>query len=438
MDSKEDYREELKLHWEEFVGRCTTHGIINIHQNKAIFYKIVWIFLFLTTSTLCFYLVVSAVVAYLEYEVTTRIRIKPNGPIDFPTIRICDASIYSTKEAKQMLIEFFYASGLISPLNLTYMSSNVENIKTTERLWTTLKLLADNYAGSLNNSEKKKLSVELNKMLISCHFGDKLCSAADFSFGFSFYHGNCYSFNSGLDSNDRQVQIIQSKQQGQYEGFQIELLLPPSDAYYLNKEYGVRVFIGDASIEPTSFEEVYAAPGTKTIIGIKKTVSESLPYPYSDCNSDPNYNRMICLNLCYDPFLKQKCGCGYYAEPICKTLNETICDMKNYNGYFQNGFLQDKCASKCTSKCEQTSYDLTTSSLVFPSDNYAKNIIDNKDLILNNFSYSIDFAYLKKNMISLNVYWKKLGYTLVEESPTTTELDLISNIGGLLGKKHNF
>jgi hypothetical protein len=60
-------------------------------------------------------------------------------------------------------------------------------------------------------------------------------------------------------------------------------------------------------------------------------------------------------------------------------------------------------------------------------------MLNNKESVFKNLNYSIDIDYLKKNMISINVFWKKIEYTLIEESPTTTELDLIANVGGILG-----
>jgi hypothetical protein len=70
---------------------------------------------------------------------------------------------------------------------------------------------------------------------------------------------------------------------------------------------------------------------------------------------------------------------------------------------------------------------------VFPSENYATNMIDNRAYVFKNQNYSIDSDYLKKNLIALLVYWKNLEYTFIEETPTTTELDLIANVGGILG-----
>jgi hypothetical protein len=221
---------------------------------------------------------------------------------------------------------------------------------------------------------------------------------------------------------------------GLNDGLKLELLLPPPNTYVLDEDYGIRVFIGDESIESARYEEFYVAPGTRAVIGIKKVLSKALPYPYSDCNTDLHYRRRKCLYLCYETIVKDMCGCGHFSQPLCTTFNETMCDVKCNSLFVKGGFLADECSMKCTSKCEQTSYDLSTSYIEYPSDNYAKIVFDNKDYMFKNFDYSLDVAYLKKNMIAINVFWKNLEYTLIEESPTTSELELISNVGGLLGE----
>jgi hypothetical protein len=83
-------------------------------------------------------------------------------------------------------------------------------------------------------------------------------------------------------------------------------------------------------------------------------------------------------------------------------------------------------------------YELTSSSFDYPSNNYAKNMIDNKDYLFRNQNYSIDFNHLKENLIGILVFWENLEYTLIEESPTTPALDLIADIGGILGESVNY
>jgi hypothetical protein len=110
----------LKLHWEEFVDRCSTHGIIGIYKNKAYFFKLMWLILFLGSSAFCFYLIVKSIDSYLKFEITTKIKITPQVPINFPIVKICDINRYSTEYAKKLFSGFFNSSGLTSPFNISF------------------------------------------------------------------------------------------------------------------------------------------------------------------------------------------------------------------------------------------------------------------------------------------------------------------------------
>jgi hypothetical protein len=91
---------------------------------------------------------------------------------------------------------------------------------------------------------------------------------------------------------------------------------------------------------------------------------------------------------------------------------------------------------KCVANCKRTVFELSASNFQYPSENYAKNLYDNRGLLFKNQNYSVDIEYLNNNLIGLILFWKNLEYTLIEETPTTTELSLISNVGGLLGKNY--
>jgi hypothetical protein len=194
--------------------------------------------------------------------------------------------------------------------------------------------------------------------------------------------------------------------------------------------YGMRVFIGDSSMEFSEYEYVGLPPGFLTNIGMKKTVSTALSKPFSDCNSDPEYSQPGCIENCYSLSFPRYCNCSIQN---CLTLEQIKCVHKFHDIFYHDLFPNDDCSKKCVASCERTVYELTTSSFVFPSENYATNIIDNRAYVFKNQNYSIDSDYLKKNLIALLVYWKNLEYTFIEETPTTTELNLIANVGGILG-----
>jgi hypothetical protein len=427
MENKPSLKEELIISWEEFVSRCTTHGIMNIHQNKAYFFKVMWLIMFLGMSSFSFYLIVSAADEYLKYEVTTKIKIVPQNRIQFPTLKICDMNPFSTQFAKKQINEYFNASGLTSPFNITTSSK-----KYMRGLLNFYRDLVNKRNIHLSKEEKKNLGIEFEQILISCSFGNLECLAENFTWSYDdSSNGNCYVFNSGFDSNGSKIPVLLSTQSGTGYSFRLEMILPPPDTYYLDMLQGIRMYIGDSTMEYSKYEHVGLSPGSMTFISMKKTVSKALPKPFSDCNPGSKYSQSGCVDKCYASSSTKYCNCS--ATSGCFTLEQVKCEHEFRDKFFNENFQNDACSRKCTSKCEQTVYDLIISSFDYPSDNYARNMIDNKDFLFKNQEYAIDSEYLKRNMVGVLVYWKNLEYTLIEESPTTTELGLIANIGGLLG-----
>lgn len=46
---------------------------------------------------------------------------------------------------------------------------------------------------------------------------------------------------------------------------------------------------------------------------------------------------------------------------------------------------------------------------------------------------SVSYQSVKSRLVSFNVYYDDLMYTMIQHSPKLSVLDLISNIGGILG-----
>jgi hypothetical protein len=364
---------------------------------------------------------------YLKFRVTTNIQIKPQNPIDFPIVKICDVNMYSSEYGKMLIKEFFSSIGILSPFNITttkkkYMRSQVNFLRD---------LVRKNNV-NLSGAEKKKLSIEFRRVFMSGSLGNEEFSSENFTWGYDDdYSTSCYTFNSGVDSNGSKTPVIKSTQSGIKYSFRLELLLPPPDNYFLDLSNGVRIFVGDSSMEASEYEFVGLSSRSLINVGIKKTVSRALPYPYSDCNPDPGYSQTGCIYDCYELIFTQYCNCSVND---CFSFGQVQCEHEFHDKFFNEIFPTDACSMRCASSCERTVYELSTSSFAYPSDNYAKNLYDNRDVLFKNQNYSISLNHLKNNMIGLLLYWKNLEYTLIEETPSTTELDLIANVGGLLGK----
>ena len=107
------------------------------------------------------------------------------------------------------------------------------------------------------------------------------------------------------------------------------------------------------------------------------------------------------------------------------------CDSDAYNcstnieKQFRANTIDSECRALCPLECSSVKYDLTVSTLSYPSVN-TYNFYKDK---LGNESYE----EVKSKSIELNVYYSELGYTLITQTTKTSVIDLLSSIGGTLG-----
>ena len=96
-------------------------------------------------------------------------------------------------------------------------------------------------------------------------------------------------------------------------------------------------------------------------------------------------------------------------------------------------------------ECDSISYELSTSFSLFPSDSYGNYLLNNsirnsktesisqnviKNLKAKNLSLE---EYIQKSLISLNLFYEEFKYTSINEVPKFTLIDLIANLGGIMG-----
>ena len=80
-------------------------------------------------------------------------------------------------------------------------------------------------------------------------------------------------------------------------------------------------------------------------------------------------------------------------------------------------------------ECKTSSYYLNTFTLDFPS-NGNLTLKDKTNMFESKFD---TFEETQRNFFSLVVYYEELKYTLITENPSMTIVDLVSNVGGILG-----
>ena len=425
------------------------HAIPNIFSINHWIIKIMWIVCLLGSGSLCSYFIIASIQDYLRYDVVTSIKIKNENPIRFPAVTICNLNIFSSSSSKYIM------SVLMENNNFTQFDLN--NSLKSELMSQRYKYQINSL--NLNLSSKMNLGNHINDILISCVFDWTDCSLNDdFSHLFDIEYGNCFSFNSGLNSKNKRVPYKNLTSSGLTNGLQLELLINSVDenenlfSFY----NGFNIYISNRIGSLYYSEGINASPGFTTKIILNKYTIKRRSRPTSICIEDTKsmdsydsyiYKKIIksrsryrytdCLDLCFQLYVEPICKCydaqyGNFSSKYNPCLSDEQIDcIDRYYDEYQKNKLASKC--DCPVECTNTNYYLTTSVAEFPTKNYA-NLLKFDPKILKFFNKTnVKFEELRKRILSVNVFYNSLTHVYIYENLKTTPYDLASIIGGTLG-----
>jgi hypothetical protein len=100
-----------------------------------------------------------------------------------------------------------------------------------------------------------------------------------------------------------------------------------------------------------------------------------------------------------------------------------------YSHFIKNK-VDDECLKQCPLECDSIEYDLlisSASSLSKQAYQLYQPIIDNSTSRFDEFN--LTYEEIKERLLILNIYYSKLSYIKISESPKTSIIDLLSNLG---------
>jgi len=80
--------EKIKQKIKQLLLVSTSHGLPHAFKSNRIFFKIMWLSLFITSSLLGINTVIGTINAYINYEIVTKIDVITEMPTHFPAITI--------------------------------------------------------------------------------------------------------------------------------------------------------------------------------------------------------------------------------------------------------------------------------------------------------------------------------------------------------------
>jgi hypothetical protein len=208
--------------------------------------------------------------------------------------------------------------------------------------------------------------------------------------------------------------------------------------------------------------------GFETSINVERIFDFKLGQPYEDCLNDVeninsfssdlfksiinytnySYRQIDCFDYCIGQEIIKNCpnemnSSFYKSFKFSETKPQYLlykslsgeCFLKAYYSLIKSN-INEICSQFCPLECNSVSYKTTTSVSLFPSEPYGNYLLGQsqfsekvKKLIAKNSTIND----LQKKLIAFNVYYEEHKYTIVTELPKLYTIDLIGNIGGLLG-----
>lgn len=294
-DKNEHSNEKMKNLLKEVLYNSLSQAIIKIILTPHLILKLFLITFVLVTISYSSYLVVQSIRNYLNYGVSTTARTIQETATLFPKVTFCNL-----------------------------------NMMQTEYAWNFTQIPFNDFT-FLTNDDKKRLGHNLEDILIECYFNGYPCYVNDFVWSFDEFYGNCYTFNSGLDSYGNKTILKESSIAGPNNGLQLLLYVNVYEDLTCSDNLGAIVRIGNssyASFYPPRSGSLVSS-GFQTNIAIDRELKSILPKPYSNCEIDSNspqfiqdldlynlisqsdyfYTQQLCFLQCFQKCLIEKINC---------------------------------------------------------------------------------------------------------------------------------
>ncbi len=296
----------------------------------------------------------------------------------------------------------------------------------------------------------KSMGYSFRELVIKCQFLGIPCNESDFEDFYDYQYGRCFRFNAGRDSKGQPNQIKSVYTASETSGLSMEIFVHVQDAdnllYAGSKHVGACIFISNNTVRPGPTESVEVAVNTHTKIGMQRSFSNRLGPPYSERYEDfsgadsflyayiksqnRTYRKNDCDGLVIQIVINEICNCSFAGlETFNNSYKPCLLNQFETCKFDNTATILDmvirKNAKLCPQECRSMIYSLSYSLSGYPSQAYAKLLLLNP-MILNKFpsTSTVTFEKLSNSILSFNVHYNFLGYTLISEAVSVTLVSL--------------
>jgi hypothetical protein len=452
----------FKLNLKKALTSTTAHGIANIINKKSLLSRFVWLVLCVVSSTICIILIVKSIGAYFSYSVLTKISYESLETVPFPIVTFCSQNGLTTDQARDFFNNFINLNStqqIMNAYNLTISRNqtfefDIKNYDLAGEGVTNLyDLMKYRKLNLLTKKEIESLSYSLDESMIKCKFNKISClNRSDlFLVEVSSLYGVCFQFNPNKS-------LVMSSS-GSLNSFYVELYVGYKNTMNIlnnDKTDGVYLFINEELVSPRKMDIIEIPLGYSTSIRMKRSRSNKLPKPFSNCivnetdqdastsflfkyivkEQKKQYRKDDCEYLQTQNYINIKCNCSLnFIENInqikfCKSRQEAVC-----NRFYSEELVTlppkelSESAGDCPIVCTQYKYEFKRSMASFPSKAYEE-LLKKDEKILKKFNYNISEVNnqnLKDSIVAFKVYFETLLLERIDEIPVMTEYSLISS-----------
>lgn len=468
----------MKAVAEDFASNATLHGVARLTSEKHIIRRIVWLVIFLAAVGVCLQQIAGLFAKLLNNETQTITSISYKDPIPFPAVTICNMNAMLVYEIQRGASELGTRRGEILRRILRTLNDSInipnQNDYNEEFLRHQMFLVLMN---SLSNEEMTNLTYKMSNILIDCSFEGQKCNASDFTPVRDRYYGRCFVFNApGHKSNLNNPLLVNAS--GTINSLQLILYLD-EDSYLpvVSPDLGFKVVVHDRDFIPNPHEAGrLVGPGFFTTMAVRLSIIGRLKQPYGKCKDlTPGENKwwnymlpqlpktkasgLTCLSTCQQQEMLKLCNCSYHgwAFPEGPAFANVPISVKQTTCNVSDGDKSSVCVKKhlprltstqhaCKSqicnfqRCLYNRYDVSQSSTFWPADQAFNGVIekfkqkglDEEVTDINNKNISTR-AFLKKNLLKLQVYFEDLNVLQISTKPAYTPLLFLADLGGVAG-----
>jgi len=178
-------------------------------------------------------------------------------------------------------------------------------------------------------------------------------------------------------------------------------------------------------------------PGEAKYITIKKFVHNKLGKPFNECEDNPEsiaasqYRQAYCYRMCMLNYIEEKCECSLSSQYMLN--GSDTCNQTCFNDDYQSFDFVTRCGGFCPLECDSVSYDLNVYSRVPKKTDFRIHL----EIWLNNSKLHETIDSIAEEFVGFKINFEGLSYTALTETPKMTVINLIAELGGMIGNYSN-